>query len=106
MSLALWPGAITVAANILSVYQLLSAALQGILLQIEEAKLPQRSQVCFADVQKVEMLLETYSLHTYSTYNKLQLLKEYVEDTEVPTSASCKLTKQLALCIHCMLNRF
>ena len=40
-------------------------------------------------VQKVEMLLETYSLHIYSTYSKLQLLKEYVEDTEVPTSASC-----------------
>ena len=70
-------------------YQLLSAALQGNLWQIEGAKLPQHSQVCFADVQKVEMLLETYSLHIYSTYSKLQLLKEYVEDTEVPTSASC-----------------
>ncbi len=50
-------------------------------------------------MQKVEMLLETYSMHIYNTYNKLQFLKEYVDDTEVTTFAFCNLTKQLALCI-------
>ncbi len=49
------------------------------------------------------MLLETYSMHIYNTYNKLQFLKEYVDDTEVATFASCDLTKQLAFCIRCML---
>ncbi|DBA73617.1 TPA: hypothetical protein ACH3X1_011259 [Trebouxia sp. C0004] len=28
------------------------------------------------------MLLETYSMHIYNTYNKLQFLKEYIDDTE------------------------
>ena len=69
----------------LALYQLLSASIQGILLQIEEANLSKHAQVCFADVQKVEMLLETYSMHIYNTYNKLQVLKEYVDDTEVTT---------------------
>ena len=67
----------------LAMYQLLSISLQGISLQVEEAKLPEHLQVCFADVQKVEMLLETYSMHIYNTYSKLQVLKEYVDDTEV-----------------------
>ncbi|DBA89531.1 TPA: hypothetical protein ACH3X1_016181 [Trebouxia sp. C0004] len=54
----------------------------GTSLQTEEANLPEHSQVCFADVQKVEMLLETYSMYIYNTYDKLQVLTEYVDDTE------------------------
>ncbi|DBB07272.1 TPA: hypothetical protein ACH3X1_011567, partial [Trebouxia sp. C0004] len=60
---------------------ILTAKPQGIS-SLEEANLSKHPQVCFADVQKVEMLLETYSMHIYNTYNKLQFLKEYIDDTE------------------------
>ena len=36
-----------------------------------------------ADVQEVEMVLETYFMHIDNTYNKLQTLTEYIDDTEV-----------------------
>ena len=41
-----------------------------------------------ADAQEVEMVLETYFMHIDNTYNKLQTLTEYIDDTEVglPTS--------------------
>lgn len=35
-----------------------------------------------ADVQEVEMVLETYFMHIDNTYNKLQTLTEYIDDTE------------------------
>ena len=35
------------------------------------------------DVQEVEMVLETYFMHIDNTYNKLQTLTEYIDDTEV-----------------------
>ena len=38
-----------------------------------------------ADVQEVEMVLETYFMHIDNTYNKLQTLTEYIDDTEVRT---------------------
>lgn len=41
-----------------------------------------------ADAQEVEMVLETYFMHIDNTYNKLQTLTEYIDDTEV----SCSLT--------------
>jgi len=34
-------------------------------------------------VQEVEMVLETYFMHIDNTYNKLQTLTEYIDDTEV-----------------------
>ena len=36
-----------------------------------------------ADAQEVEMVLETYFMHIDNTYNKLQTLTEYIDDTEV-----------------------
>ncbi|KAL0018333.1 hypothetical protein WJX77_003796 [Trebouxia sp. C0004] len=59
------------------------SALDVLTKKTEEANLPEHSQVCFADVQKVEMLLETYSMYIYNTYDKLQVLTEYVDDTEI-----------------------
>ncbi|KAL3154512.1 hypothetical protein ABBQ32_013974 [Trebouxia sp. C0010 RCD-2024] len=35
-----------------------------------------------ADAQEVEMVLETYFMHIDNTYNKLQTLTEYIDDTE------------------------
>jgi len=61
--LAFWLGAFTVAANILSMYPLLSAALQGILLQVDQAKLPQHPQVCFADAQGGDPFRDLFLAH-------------------------------------------
>lgn len=35
------------------------------------------------EVAEVEMVLETYFMHIDNTYNKLQTLAEYIDDTEV-----------------------
>ena len=59
------------------------ASLQGLALQLGKPKAPRSLEVSSADVQEVEMVLEAHCMHIYSTYNKLQLLKEYIEDTEV-----------------------
>lgn len=37
------------------------------------------------EVAEVEMVLETYFMHIDNTYNKLQTLAEYIDDTEVCT---------------------
>lgn len=52
-----------------------------------------------ADAQEVEMVLETYFMHIDNTYNKLQTLTEYIDDTEVclPTSDSCPCWQSLQL---------
>ena len=41
------------------------------------------------DVQEVEMVLETYFMHIDNTYNKLQTLTEYIDDTEVRMPILC-----------------
>lgn len=54
-----------------------------------------------ADAQEVEMVLETYFMHIDNTYNKLQTLTEYIDDTEVRfillriISLSAQLTNEL-----------
>lgn len=50
-----------------------------------------------ADAQEVEMVLETYFMHIDNTYNKLQTLTEYIDDTEVgfPTSNSCSCLQRV-----------
>ena len=35
------------------------------------------------EIAEVEMVLETYFMHVDNTYNKLQTLCEYIDDTEV-----------------------
>ena len=37
----------------------------------------------------MEMILETYFMHVDNTFNKLQTLCEYIDDTEVLPIASC-----------------
>lgn len=56
---------------------------QGLALQLSEPKIPETVEVSSADVQQVEMVLEPHCMHIFSTYNKLQFLKEYIEDAEV-----------------------
>lgn len=43
------------------------------------------------DVNDVEMLLEAYFMQVDNTYNKLQTLTEYIDDTEVSTSTLATL---------------
>lgn len=54
-----------------------------------------------ADAQEVEMVLETYFMHIDNTYNKLQTLTEYIDDTEVglvtSNSYTCWQSFQLTL---------
>lgn len=35
------------------------------------------------EIAEVEMVLETYFMHVDNTFNKLQTLCEYIDDTEV-----------------------
>ena len=35
------------------------------------------------EISEVEMILETYFMHIDNTFNKLQTLCEYIDDTEV-----------------------
>ncbi len=63
-----------------------TASLQVSAYTTGQAMAPSSLQDCHADVQKVEMVLETYSMHIDSTYNKLQFLKEYIDDTEVQSA--------------------
>lgn len=55
-----------------------------------------------ADVQEVEMVLETYFMHIDNTYNKLQTLTEYIDDTEVhmplPLSDIAQRARSLFVC--------
>lgn len=41
------------------------------------------------EIAEVEMILETYFMHVDNTFNKLQTLCEYIDDTEVTRPASC-----------------
>ena len=40
-----------------------------------------------SEVAAVEMVLEAYFMHIDNTYNKLQTLTEYIDDTEVTPAA-------------------
>ncbi len=41
------------------------------------------------EISEVEMILETYFMHVDNTFNKLQTLCEYIDDTEVRPSFVC-----------------
>lgn len=64
-------------------FRFMTVSLQGLASQLGELRTPQSPEVSSADVQEVEMVLEPHCMHIYSTYNKLQFLKEYIEDAEV-----------------------
>ena len=52
------------------------------------------------EIAEVEMVLETYFMHVDNTYNKLQTLCEYIDDTEVRfgdwTHVACYIFEELA----------
>jgi hypothetical protein len=51
------------------------------------------------EVAEVEMVLETYFMHLDNTYNKLQTLGEYIDDTEVSG-----LLDHLSICVNSLFG--